>query len=381
MAGQDFDFDAFRGQKFAEYKKKDIKPAIVRKAKAGVIFTDYKLAGKKIPCVFIPMKKVPEALNLFKQVKASKEHILKKTALVAVTVGKADDGSEKITLEIKKGGLSRDFIIAKGMDLFETTIKMKLDVMGGADAPAEEAAQEEVQEEDGATAAPVDEAKKAKALKALNTIKANADKVKGAVGKIDPEKIKSNAEKLKGAFDKVMGEVREFIDDVGDEAKELVQDVRDIIQDLFDGKNDGDAGQTQSGQTLDKVKVQGYAKEGKVIAADFKKLQKTIKKNLADMQSEQSDVDLVNAMIERVQTHEDVFDDMNDLEKEKVQKMRDTIKSKVAPELNKMMQDVLRYLKVREKVMANKAKNRQQAQSKIEEMKARLEQLKADLAQ
>ena len=57
MAGQDFDFDAFRGQKFAEYKKKDIKPAIVRKAKGGIVFTDYKLAGKKIPCVFIPMKK------------------------------------------------------------------------------------------------------------------------------------------------------------------------------------------------------------------------------------------------------------------------------------------------------------------------------------
>ena len=142
MANADFDFDAFRSQKFAEYKKKDIKPAIVRKAKAGVIFTDYKLAGKKIPCVFIPMKKVPEALNLFKQVKASKEHILKKTALVAVTIGKADDGSEKITLEIKKGGLSRDFILSKGTDLFETTIKMKLDVLGGADAPAEETAEE-----------------------------------------------------------------------------------------------------------------------------------------------------------------------------------------------------------------------------------------------
>ena len=380
MAGQDFDFDAFRGQKFAEYKKKDIKPAIVRKAKGGIVFTDYKLAGKKIPCVFIPMKKVPEALNLFKQVKASKEHILKKTALVAVTIGKAEDGSEKITLEIKKGGLSRDFIIAKGTDLFETTIKMKLDVMGGVDAPADEAAQEDGQEEDGAAAAPVDDAKKAKAMKALNTIKANADKVKGAVGKIDPAKIKANAEKLKGAFDKIMGEVGEFIDDVGDGAKELVDDVRQIITDLFDGDNDGGS-QAQAGQTFDKAKVQGYAKEGKVIAADFKKLQKTIKKNLSDMQSEQSDVDLVNAMIERVQTHEDVFDDMNDLEKEKVQKMRDTIKSKVAPELNKMMQDVLRYLKVREKVMANKAKDRQQAQSKIEEMKARLEQLKADLAQ
>lgn len=186
MAGQDFDFDAFRGQKFAEYKKKDIKPALVRKAKAGVIFTDYKLAGKKIPCVFIPMKKVPEALNLFKQVKASKEHILKKTALVAVTVGKADDGSEKISLEIKKGGLSRDFIIAKGTDLFETTIKMKLDVLGGVDAPAEEAAQEDGQGEGQASA---------------DTVAADAEKK--PLTEEQKAKIKDNVAKISARLEKI----------------------------------------------------------------------------------------------------------------------------------------------------------------------------------
>ena len=131
MANETFDFEAFKAQKFADYKKKDIKPALVRKAKGGIVFTDFKLAGKKIPCVFIPVKKVPEALNLFKQIKASKEHLLKKTALVAVTVGKAEDGSEKITLEIKKGGLSQEVITQKGTDLFETTMNMKLEFFGG----------------------------------------------------------------------------------------------------------------------------------------------------------------------------------------------------------------------------------------------------------
>ena len=184
MANADFDFEAFKAQKFAEYKKKDIKPAIVRKAKAGIVFTDYKLAGKKIACVFIPMKKVPEALNLFKQVKASKEHILKKTALVAVTVGKADDGSEKITLEIKKGGLSRDFIIAKGTDLFETTIKMKLDVLGGADAPAEEATEETAAESQEAPAGekkPLTEEQKAKIKENVAKISARLEKIAAAL--------------------------------------------------------------------------------------------------------------------------------------------------------------------------------------------------------
>ena len=49
MATEDFDFEAFKAQKFAAYKKKEIKPVLVRKAKAGIVFTDYKLAGKKLP--------------------------------------------------------------------------------------------------------------------------------------------------------------------------------------------------------------------------------------------------------------------------------------------------------------------------------------------
>ncbi len=61
---------------------KEIKPVLVRKAKAGIVFTDYKLAGKKTPCVFIPIKKAPQAVQLFKQIKKNKEHLLKKTALV-----------------------------------------------------------------------------------------------------------------------------------------------------------------------------------------------------------------------------------------------------------------------------------------------------------
>jgi predicted MarR family transcription regulator len=68
---------------------------------------------------------------------------------------------------------------------------------------------------------------------------------------------------------------------------------------------------------------------------------------------------------------------MNDIEKEKVHKMRATIKSKVVPDLNKMMQDVRRYLKIRARILVNKAKNRTEAQGKIADVQARLERLKA----
>jgi predicted transcriptional regulator len=123
---------------------------------------------------------------------------------------------------------------------------------------------------------------------------------------------------------------------------------------------------------LDKAKLKNYAKLGKAIAADFKKLQKTIKKNLADMQSEQSDVDMVNEMIERVQKHEDIFDNMNDPEKEKVQKMRNTIKSKVETELQKMKREVNSLLKVNSMNSSNMMDNLTEMMDRVNSMMSNL---------
>jgi hypothetical protein len=66
-------------------------------------------------------------------------------------------------------------------------------------------------------------------------------------------------------------------------------------------------------------------------------------------------------------------------EQEKVQKMRDTINSKITPELEKMTQDVLRYLKVRDKVLNTMDKTKEAALKSIEDMKSRIEKLKADI--
>ena len=375
MATENFDFEAFKAQKFTEYKKKEIKPVLVRKAKAGIVFTDYKLAGKKTACVFIPIKKAPEAVQLFKQIKKDKEHLLKKTALVKVAVGKDEDGSDKISLEIMKGGLNRNSILAKGEKLFGTILKMKLEVLGGVEEEAEETQEDVVVET--AENSVVDPTKKAKALDALNAIKANIEKVKAAVGKAAPEKIRSNAGKLQAGFDQVMNGISAFVDNMGEDIKALIEEVQQSLKALQDGSTSNNEDSSLGENTLDKAKLKNYAKDGKSIAGDFKKLQKTIKNNLADMQSEQRDVDRVNEMIERVQKHEDIFDGMNDIEKEKVHKMRATIKSKVVPDLNKMMQDVRRYLKIRTRILVNKAKNRTEAQGKIADVQARLERLKA----
>ncbi len=59
--------------------------------------------------------------------------------------------------------------------------------------------------------------------------------------------------------------------------------------------------------------------------------------------------------------------------------MRDTINSKITPELEKMMNDVKRYLKVRDKVLGSIEKTKEAALQGIADMKARIEKLKADV--
>ena len=47
------------------------------------------------------------------------------SARLKVVLAKAEDGSDKISLEIMKGGLNRNSILAKGEKLFGTILKMR----------------------------------------------------------------------------------------------------------------------------------------------------------------------------------------------------------------------------------------------------------------
>ena len=137
MAQSNFDFSEFKAKKMNAYIKEYCKPAIVRKAKAGILMVDYKMAGKKIPCIFIPIKKKPEAMNLFKQIKKDKEHLIKKTGLAEVSVSAGEDGKEQITINIRKGGLNPDLLKVKGVKLFKSGVKMKLNVIGSSETDAQ----------------------------------------------------------------------------------------------------------------------------------------------------------------------------------------------------------------------------------------------------
>jgi ElaB/YqjD/DUF883 family membrane-anchored ribosome-binding protein len=77
-------------------------------------------------------------------------------------------------------------------------------------------------------------------------------------------------------------------------------------------------------------------------------------------------------MIERVQKHEDIFDNMNDPEKGKVQKMRATIKSKVETELQKMKREVNSLLKVNSMNSSNMMDNLTEMMDRVNSMMSNL---------
>jgi hypothetical protein len=386
---EELSLDSIREMKKAEFIKAFKNKAAWKKAKAVIILVDYKLEGKKA-VIAIPFKKVNEMKLEMKRLKKEKLHILKKSGGGTIEMEVGADGEREAKIELGIGGLKPELLLLKASPLFER-IKLKIQVTQNEEAKADAAASEgevdpnEDLQEDGFDDISSDNASKAsgtksannpkkeKVMAALKMIKENADKLKSAFGKVAQDKIQANADKLKTALDKVLEESRGFVKEVEDEAKELLSDLRTIFKEALN------AGEVASAAIFDKDKLKGYVEQGKLIADEFKTLQATIKKNLADLQSEKGDVDMLNSMIGKVQKHENIFDSMTAEEKEKVQKMRDTISAKITPELDKMMKDVLRYLKVRDKIMVNFEKGKEAAIKGIDDMKARIEKLKADL--
>jgi len=397
---EELSLDSIKDMKKAEFIKAFKNKAAWKKAKAVIFLVDYKLEGKKA-VIAIPFKKENEMKLEMKRLKKEKLHLLKKSGGGTIVIDKNADGEREATIELIMGGLKPELLQLKASPLFDK-IKVKLSATQTGEALEDAAAAEnevdttENLPEDNLDDVDADEGeedndeetassetekasapnpKKEKFMAALNLIKENADKLKAAFGKITGDKLQSNAEKLKTALDKIMSEAKEFIHEVGEEAKELVDDVKNIVKEALNPKENAASNDTAS---LDKDKLKNYADQGKTLADEFKSLQATIKKNLADMISEQEDVEMVNKMIEKVQQHENIFDAMSDAEKEKVQKMRDTINSKITPELEKMMEDVMRYLKVRDKILGTMEKTKEAAMQSIADMKARIEKLKAD---
>jgi hypothetical protein len=120
---KNFDFEELQKLNLAKYLKAYCKPVQVNKAKACIILTDYKLSGKKMPFIFLPFKKLPEAAEVFKEIKADKTHILKKVGFAAVVV---DKKAGEISFVMKKGGLDTATLKSKGESFFESNFKLAI---------------------------------------------------------------------------------------------------------------------------------------------------------------------------------------------------------------------------------------------------------------
>jgi hypothetical protein len=246
MAEKEFDFKELSECKLAVYKKQYCKPAVVKKAKGAIIMLDYKLSGKKIPCVIITFKKPAEAKKVFKDLKMNKEHVLKKTGLCKVDIGKDDGGYPQITVDILKGGLSPEALIKKGADLFDNTLKMKLIVKGGKEEEIQEIEEEETSDANGQVDTNEDtiakDQKKTLRSAKIKKMNENISKMDEALGSVPKEKLNANVEKYEAALAELIHEAQadgEIDDDEQAEIDELenaLDELKSNIEKLDNGK-------------------------------------------------------------------------------------------------------------------------------------------------
>ena len=421
--------DSIKDMKKADFIKAFKNKAAWKKAKSVIILVDYKLEGKKA-VIAIPFKKENEMKLEMKRLKKEKLHILKKSGGGTIKIEVGADGQREAKIELGIGGLKPELLLLKASPLFGK-IKLRIQATQNEEAMADAAASEgevdtnENLPEDSLDDVAVDESPEEAESAEPETEEADnntsliteINSLTSRIGTLFRDRIQPIANAIRGnsatqehlqqteETSELIDSLKEKFESAGEEVKRQVNDsvnrilnlvpnldrIKTALRNLFRGNSNENTNTTEQGGSLnegpatenvalDRNKLKSYADQGKAIADEFKSLKAIIKTNLEDLQSENEDVEKVSKMIEKVQKHEDIFDAMSEEEKEKVQKMRDTIKTKVTPELEKMMDDVVRYLRVRDNIAESRARDQQGVRDNIQDLRSRLESLKASLA-
>ena len=421
--------DSIKDMKKADFIKAFKNKAAWKKAKSVIILVDYKLEGKKA-VIAIPFKKENEMKLEMKRLKKEKLHILKKSGGGTIKIEVGADGQREAKIELGIGGLKPELLLLKASPLFGK-IKLRIQATQNEEAMADAAASEgevdtnENLPEDSLDDVAVDESPEEAESAEPETEEADnntsliteINSLTSRIGTLFRDRIQPIANAIRGnsatqehlqqteETSELIDSLKEKFESAGEEVKRQVNDsvnrilnlvpnldrIKTALRNLFRGNSNENTNTTEQGGSLnegqatenvalDRNKLKSYADQGKAIADEFKSLKDIIKTNLEDLQSENEDVEKVSKMIEKVQKHEDIFDAMSEEEKEKVQKMRDTIKTKVTPELEKMMDDVVRYLRVRDNIADSRARDQQGVRDNIQNLRSRLESLKASLA-
>jgi uncharacterized membrane protein YebE (DUF533 family) len=252
---EEFDLGAIKELKFNQFKKENLKPSIIKKAKAAVIFSRLDLKGAKKSFIPICFNKPADAKKAFEAVKKGKLHLLKRTALVSVSHGKGADGGPEVTLDILKGGLAAETILSEGEELFMNTIKMGLKVTGVAEDVEETAetatdagdaaaqntgndaaanTEDDTTKEDGLL-----EKKKGKRAGDYKKIGAGIEKMDGVKDKAPKEKMNANIEKYEAALATLIAEAKaDGVVDAEEQAK--IDELTNALNDLTDAVTQGE---------------------------------------------------------------------------------------------------------------------------------------------
>jgi predicted nucleotidyltransferase component of viral defense system len=129
MAKEEFDVKELQELNIPKYMKQYCKPAALKKASAAICFTDLKMnkASKKAEFIIVPFKKMPEAINVFKKIKAEKLHVLKKVTLISLDY---DGKAKEMNAMQKKGGMGAEVLSTRAGAFFETNFQLKFKLSG-----------------------------------------------------------------------------------------------------------------------------------------------------------------------------------------------------------------------------------------------------------
>jgi len=132
---EELSIDGLKDMKKAEFVKAFKNKAQWKKAKAVILFVDYKLEGKKTT-VAIPFKKVAEMKIEVKRIKKDKLHPMKKSVGGIFSLENEGEEGIKAKIEITHGGVKPEILQTKAEDLFGR-INAQLQVLIAADAELE----------------------------------------------------------------------------------------------------------------------------------------------------------------------------------------------------------------------------------------------------
>lgn len=299
MAKEEFDFKALQELKIPKYLKEYCKPAIVKKAKAAICFVDLKMnnASKKTSFIVVPFKKMPEAIVLFKRVKAEKLHPLKKVVLVQFDY---DGKANEVKVTPKKGGIANELLATRGQVFFETYFQWGFEVVGGLENAADEVATSEDAKEaaqpDGDVQAVVEMIKSlATAVKTdAKQIAANVkNKTVSTEDQTKTDAISEQFEALKGAFEQASEEVKATLQGKYDKILQYAPQVEKIraavAKALAQGSSEGEEKASELSKELEalleKVKkdVQSFDDKFKQVTSSIKESTSTTIQKGADL--------------------------------------------------------------------------------------------------